>query len=97
LTNAATAIGENGEILITSGYSEGNTVLSFGDTGPGFDKEQISRIFEPHYTKKANREETGQGLWISQEIIREHGGTISVQNREEGGALVSVSIPMDTE
>ena len=60
------------------------------DSGPGFPPEDLSRVFEPFFTRR--RGGTGLGLPIAQRIIEAHGGTIRCGNRVEGGAVVSLMI-----
>lgn len=62
--------------------------LSVSDTGPGFEPQVLSRVFEPYVTTKSAG--TGLGLAIVKKIIEEHGGRIDVSNRREGGARVSI-------
>jgi signal transduction histidine kinase/ActR/RegA family two-component response regulator len=66
------------------------------DTGPGFTWRVRRRAFEPFFTTKSAGEGSGLGLAIVHDIVRGHGGSISLDNRTEGGARVVVSIPRET-
>jgi len=63
------------------------------DSGPGFQIEDLPRIFDPFFTKR--RGGTGLGLSIVQRIVQEHGGRITAGNRSEGGAEIVVRIPVE--
>ncbi len=66
--------------------------LTVGDNGSGFPEEMMSRIFEPYVTTKPRG--TGLGLAIVKKIIDEHHGTITIENRPQQGASVSVLLPV---
>jgi signal transduction histidine kinase len=61
------------------------------DSGPGFQTEDLPRVFDPFFSKR--RGGTGLGLSIVQRIVQEHGGRIKVGNRPEGGAEIVIRIP----
>jgi nitrogen fixation/metabolism regulation signal transduction histidine kinase len=66
--------------------------LVISDNGGGFPEELMARIFEPYVTTKARG--TGLGLAIVKKIVDEHQGSISIENRPQSGASVSVFLPL---
>jgi len=76
------------ETAIVDGYAE----IRFADTGPGFASDAERRVFEPYFTTKSHG--TGLGMAISFRIVAEHGGEIVAENRSEGGARVTVRLPL---
>ncbi len=67
--------------------------LILADSGPGIPPDLLPRIFDPFFTTKAVGHGSGLGLFITHEIIEEHGGCISVANRPEGGAEFRLRLP----
>ncbi len=65
--------------------------ISVSDNGPGIPSENLSKIFVPFYTTKAQG--TGLGLAIVQKIIVQHSGTVEARNLPEGGAEFIVWLP----
>jgi two-component system, NtrC family, sensor kinase len=65
------------------------------DQGLGMGADTLSRAFEPFFSTKRPGEGTGLGLSVAQEIVREHGGTISVQSELGKGTEVTVLLPID--
>jgi signal transduction histidine kinase len=66
--------------------------LTIADTGGGIRTEHLRRIFEPFFTTKETVG-TGLGLWISQEIVRKHGGTLRVRSQEGKGTVCCITVP----
>lgn len=62
--------------------------ITVADNGPGFAPQVADRVFEPYVTTKPTG--TGLGLAIVKKIVEEHGGSIDIANRREGGARVSL-------
>jgi two-component system NtrC family sensor kinase len=62
----------------------------FDDDGPGL--SQPDRVFEPFFTTKAPGEGTGLGLSLAQRFVDAFGGSITAENRREGGARFTVEL-----
>ena len=62
------------------------------DNGPGFAPDIIDQAFYPYVTSKAKG--TGLGLAIVRKLVEEHGGQIRAGNKEQGGAEVSILLPL---
>jgi signal transduction histidine kinase len=92
LLNAGKAQQGQGRIVVRARTlpAESALELAVEDGGPGIPAESLSRIFDPFF---GSGEGTGLGLAVSYGIVRAHGGTISAENRPEGGARFVVRLP----
>jgi signal transduction histidine kinase len=95
LTNAAQAMGNKGDLWISSKIEGDNVVVKIRDNGPGIPEEILRRIFDPFFTTKAVGEGTGLGLSIVHGIIERHGGTIQVDSTVGEGTIFTVELPMN--
>lgn len=82
---------EEGRILIRTGFNEYEYLLSIEDNGTGISPEHMGAIFEPYRTTKVSG--SGLGLLIVRRIVREHGGEISIDSREQQGTRVVIHLP----
>jgi signal transduction histidine kinase len=94
LVNAAHAIEKQGIITVRTWRENGSIFASFSDTGRGIDPEHLSRIFEPFFTTKEVGKGTGLGLSITYDIIKKHGGEITVQSEVGKGTTFAIHIPI---
>jgi PAS domain S-box-containing protein len=79
-------------LVISSGpNSNGEIVIQVRDHGPGFPSGIAEQLFEPFFSTKV--EGTGMGLAICRSIVEAHGGTLSGENCESGGACFTVRLP----
>jgi len=94
LTNAAEAIGGEGEIRIRTRAEGGFVTVEISDTGCGIPPEHLPKIFDPGFTTKGVRVGTGLGLSIVRRIIDEHQGRIDVESRPGKGTTVRLQFPL---
>ncbi|MBI3576396.1 MAG: HAMP domain-containing protein [Gammaproteobacteria bacterium] len=66
--------------------------LRVEDNGPGFPEAMLGRLFEPYVTSKEKG--AGLGLAVVKRIVEEHGGGIAAENLAEGGAGVTIRLPV---
>jgi two-component system sensor histidine kinase KdpD len=96
LENAIKYSPENSWIEICASWDDSITRLQVMDRGVGIPAEDLSRVFDKFY--RVQRPEsvsgTGLGLSISKGIVEAHGGQIRAFNREGGGTVVEVELPL---
>ena len=106
LSNAADAImavkdldrGIKGRLIAIRSFTEQNRVkVSVSDTGIGVPADLQDRIFEPFFTGKAAGKGAGLGLCISREVVKNHGGRISVKSWKKRGSTFVLSFPKARE
>jgi len=94
LVNAAEAMRGKGRIEISTCVLDvGNYCqAAVADNGPGIPEDAIGRVFEPFFSTKTTSH--GLGLAVSWGIVEQHGGRIEARNREEGGTVFKVILPV---
>ncbi len=101
MINAEHAIcddGDDGGTVTLATFVKGESLmLTVSDTGPGITAEVAAKIFEPFFTTKPAGQGTGLGLSVSYGIIKDHGGEISVERADTGGAKFVVELPLKAE
>jgi C4-dicarboxylate-specific signal transduction histidine kinase len=95
LTNARDALADAAQmsIDITCAVEADHVRIAVSDTGPGIPAGFEDRVFDPFYTTKDVGAGTGLGLSITYGIIKDHEGTISVDNRPGQGACFVIQLP----
>lgn len=93
LSNAA-AHTKNGLVELAAKARDGVVTVSVADTGTGVAAEILPRVFERYVRGKEGG--AGLGLHICKEIIEQHGGAVTLENRPEGGCIVQFTLPTDS-
>jgi len=99
MVNAEQAMEEAGvgDWLRVSAETSGDTLrLVVCDNGPGAAEQDIAKLFDPFFTTKEPGKGTGLGLSICYGIVRDHEGTLSVENESPHGARFTVELPIVT-
>jgi len=81
-------------LKIETGRRNGEVYVSFEDTGPGISPEHLTKIFEPFYSTQDKVSEVGLGLWVSNRIVKAHGGSIHVKSDLGMGSVFLVVLPL---
>jgi two-component system, OmpR family, phosphate regulon sensor histidine kinase PhoR len=97
VANAIAYAPEHSTIRIAAAPVDGRVALSVSDEGPGIPEEDLGRVFERFYRVDKSRARdpggTGLGLAIVKHLVELHGGQVRVENRREGGARFTITLP----
>jgi len=91
--NAIQASSPGGRITVVAAQLEDRATLRVLDEGSGLDSELEGRFFDPFVTGRNTG--TGLGLALVKRVAEEHGGTVTLSNRNGGGAEAVLSLPID--
>jgi signal transduction histidine kinase len=82
------------EITFAVKQKEGKLIFEVKDNGVGMDRETQENLFNLFFSSKGNKG-TGLGLFVTNQIVQQHGGTIEVQSIPGQGSTFCISIPKD--
>jgi PAS domain S-box-containing protein len=92
ILNAADA---GGDVTVRAVRASNAIRVIFEDSGCGMTSEEASRIFDPFHSTKDNERHLGLGLFVSHEIVRQHGGDLLVESQPGVGSTVTVVLPTE--
>ena len=94
--NAVNYSPQRADIRLGARRSDGTVTIEVADSGPGIPPEDLTRVFERFYRVDKSRSGpgTGLGLAIVKHLVELHGGEARAQNRPDGGAVFTVSLPV---
>jgi two-component system sensor histidine kinase KdpD len=94
--NACQYATKSSNLRIKMFYDHGNFILEVMDRGPGFPREALPHIFDKFYRVEGSKAGgTGLGLSIVKGFVEAQKGTVSVENRKNGGARFTIRIPSE--
>lgn len=93
MRNAIDSVDGNGRVTVSTGLDVDRkmALIEIMDDGGGIPEDKLENIFEPFFTLKDNG--VGLGLAISYQIIKAHGGEITLQNNPDKGVICSIRLP----
>ena len=95
LMNAAQAIGDGyGHISVSTSIKGSHILLTVADTGCGIPDKILKRVFDPFFTTKEVGKGIGLGLSISYDIIKKHGGEITIESELGVGTTFIIRFPI---
>jgi signal transduction histidine kinase len=92
IKNALEATEVDGQILLSTGFQDGQAWLAVRDTGKGMPQEVLENIFHPFFTTKDKG--TGLGLAVIHKIITDHRGSIQVDSAPDHGTTFLIRLPL---
>lgn len=99
MRNAIRFSSDGGLVSINAQPKGTSALLQVGDEGPGVPAELLGHIFEPFYRVGSARDRDsgghGIGLAITARVVCLHGGTVSARNRDSGGLMVELRLPLE--
>ena len=93
LDNAAKHGGEGKRIEAAMSWENEEVVVRIRDFGPGIPEDEIPLVKKKFYKGSSKARGTGIGLAVCDEIVEMHGGTLTLENAEGGGTLVTIRLP----
>ncbi len=92
IQNAFDAVKNGGEVILNYFKAKNDLVIQISDNGLGISPDQQKKIFDLYFTTK--KEGNGLGLSISQKIISQHYGLISVSSKLNNGTSFKIILPI---
>jgi two-component system NtrC family sensor kinase len=90
--NALDATDRDGRIDLLVTRRAGGVEVSVRDSGSGIAREHASRLFQPYFTTKKHG--TGLGLFVTRQLVLDHGGTVTFDSRVGEGTTFRVFLPL---
>lgn len=93
--NALQAMPCGGKVILSAARKEDSASVLVQDQGTGIEAEDLERIFDPFFTRRAGG--TGLGLSIAYQIVNQHGGHIEARRNPDQGMTFTVTLPVSQD
>src|SRR5690606_11304315 len=80
-------------VKVKTQLKEGKVIITVTDNANGIPQAIKEKIFQPFFTTKPTGEGTGLGLSLSYDIVKAHGGEITVDSKEGEGTMFTIQLP----
>ena len=94
MLNALQAMPAGGELILGAARQDGQALIDVVDTGKGIPADAVDKIFNAYYTSKKGG--TGLGLAMTQRIVKEHGGDLTVKSELGKGTDFTLRLPLES-
>jgi signal transduction histidine kinase len=94
LKNAAEASGPAGHVRLSARAEGGKAAISVQDNGCGIPEADLAHIFDPFFTTKEVGKGSGLGLFIVHDIVKKHGGEVTVSSAPREGTEFLIRLPL---
>jgi signal transduction histidine kinase len=99
--NALKYTPDGGRVIVAADVREGQLVIDISDTGIGIKAEEVDKVFDKFYRSTDPRvgkiTGTGLGLTLAREVIRLHGGDVTLQSELDNGSTFTATFPVPAE
>jgi len=82
------------KLTVKTALHKDKVILSIGDNGGGIPEEIKDKILQPFFTTKKGTDGTGLGLSITHDIVKAHGGEITIETIADTGSIFTITIPI---
>ncbi|WP_194973326.1 sensor histidine kinase [Aquiflexum lacus] len=82
------------KLRVSTMLENGRVRIAFEDNGPGIPDEIRDKILQPFFTTKKGTEGTGLGLSITHDIVKAHGGELTLDNKPDEGVCFNINLPL---
>jgi signal transduction histidine kinase len=93
ILNALDATEKAGRVEVSAVADGGDVVVRVRDDGRGVSPEHASRLFTPYFTTR--KDGTGLGLFVTRQLVADHGGTVTFTSEPGAGTTFEVRLPAD--